>query len=303
MHNLDWENKMIVNQATLTAMSKSFKKIFQDALSKVDSNYRKIATVIENVKTLSVDYSWLGDTPKMREWIGDKVIKDLKAFGYNITKKDYEATIGVNRDAVEYDQLGIVKPRIEQMANEGGQHYDETLFEMIEANGVCYDGKPFFAINHDVDAVPFSNLGTKVLNQASFLNARKEMRGVVSDTGKSLKIKPNLLIVPPALEETAIRILKADKIAGGDSNITMGMAEYLVADDLTSDTAWYLADVSRPLKPFIVQVNKPLDFVAMDNMNDEAVFMRKEFRYSVESQDNVGFGLWQLAYKSDGTVA
>lgn len=293
---------MIVNQETLTAINKSFSKIFNDALGKSETHYKKIATVIENVKSITVEYAWLGDTPKMREWIGDRVLNNLKAFGYSITKKDYEATIEVNRDAIEYDQLGIVKPRIEQLAHEGDQHYDETLFELLEANGNCYDGKPFFDTKHKIGEFEFSNLGEKKLTQESFLAAREEMRGLVSDTGKSLKIKPNLLIVPPELESIAIQILKASTINGGDSNITKGMAEYLVVDDLTDATAWYLMDTSKPIKPLVLQINKPIKFTAMDSLSDESVFMRKSFRYGTDSQDNVGYGLWQLAYKSTGTA-
>ena len=294
---------MIVNQETLTAISKSFSKIFNAALGKAETHYKKIAVVIENVKSITVEYAWLGDTPKMREWIGDRVLNDLKAFGYSITKKDYEATIEVSRDAIEYDQLGVVKPRIEQLAHEGDQHYDETLFELLEANGNCYDGKPFFATDHDIGGTAFSNLGTKKLTQASFLEAREEMRGLVGDTGKSLKIKPNLLIIPPELESTAIKILKASTIDGGNSNITKDMAEYLVVDDLTDADAWYLFDVTKPIRPLVLQINKPIKFTAMDSITDESVFMRKSFRYGTDSQDNVGYGLWQLAYKSTGKVA
>ena len=294
---------MIINGATLKAISKGFSKIFNKAFGQKESTYRRISTVIENVKTLSVSYAWLGDTPKMREWIGDKVLKDLKAFKYEITKKDFEVTIEVDRDDIKYDNLGVVKPRIEQMAQEADDHYDETLYEMIEANGVCYDGQPFFATTHDVGGTTFSNLSTgdaSALSQTSFLQARAEMRGLVGETGKSLKIRPNLLIVPPELEATAIKILNADKIDNGESNITKGMAEYMVVDDLTDANAWYLIDDTKALKPFIVQINEKPKFIAMDSDTDENAFMRKKYRFSVEAEDNCGFGLWQLAHKSTG---
>jgi len=296
---------MIINGATLKAISKGFSKIFNDAIGKKEGTYRRISTVIENVKTLSVSYAWLGDTPKMREWIGDKVLKDLKAFKYEIAKKDFEATIEVDRDDIKYDNLGVVKPRIEGMAQDADQHYDETLYEMIEANGTCYDGQPFFSATHDVGGVNFSNIRTGVdsaLSQASFLAARADMRGLVSESGKSLKIRPNLLIVPPELEAMAIKILEADRLDNGSSNITQGMAEYIVVDDLTDADAWYLIDETKALKPFIVQINEKPKFVPMDSDTDENAFMRKKYRYSVEAEDNCGFGLWQLAYKNTGVL-
>lgn len=68
---------------------------------------------------------------------------------------------------------------------------------------------------------------------------------------------------------------------------------------------WYLLDTSRPLKPLIFQNRKAPQFTAMDTATDENVFMRKKFRYGVDSRSNVGFGFWQMAFKSsaDLTVA
>lgn len=63
-------------------------------------------------------------------------------------------------------------------------------------------------------------------------------------------------------------------------------------------TAWYLLDVSRPLKPLIFQERRAYDLRSMNNLDDESVFMRDEFRYGVDARCNAGFGLWQMAYGS-----
>lgn len=67
-------------------------------------------------------------------------------------------------------------------------------------------------------------------------------------------------------------------------------------------TAWYLLDTSRSLKPFIVQMRQDYNFVGLDSDMDEAVFLRKQFRYGVDARLNVGFGLWQQAYASKQTL-
>jgi phage major head subunit gpT-like protein len=67
-------------------------------------------------------------------------------------------------------------------------------------------------------------------------------------------------------------------------------------------TAWYLLDLSRPIKPIIFQKRKEYEFVAMDSPTDEQVFMRKSFRYGVDSRCNVGYGLPQSAYASKQTL-
>ena len=65
-----------------------------------------------------------------------------------------------------------------------------------------------------------------------------------------------------------------------------------------SETAWYLLDTSRALKPLIFQQRKAMKFTAMTKDDDEAVFMRNEFRYGVDGRCNAGFGFWQMASMS-----
>ena len=62
--------------------------------------------------------------------------------------------------------------------------------------------------------------------------------------------------------------------------------------------AWYLLDVSRALKPLIFQVRRDYKLLAMNRLEDEAVFMRNEYRYGVDARVNAGFGFWQFAYCS-----
>ncbi|MCH8500156.1 MAG: Mu-like prophage major head subunit gpT family protein [Marinobacter sp.] len=62
--------------------------------------------------------------------------------------------------------------------------------------------------------------------------------------------------------------------------------------------AWYLLDVSRAIKPLIYQERIPANFQAMTKEEDEAVFTDDQYRYGVRARSNVGFGFWQMAYKS-----
>ena len=104
-------------------------------------------------------------------------------------------------------------------------------------------------------------------------------------------------------DECQIEILRADLMTDGSSNIYQDSADLIVAPYLASNpTAWYLLDTKKPLKPFIFQRRKAPVFVAKDSPDDEGVFMKKEFLFGVDSRDNAGYGLWQLAYGSDGSV-
>jgi len=61
---------------------------------------------------------------------------------------------------------------------------------------------------------------------------------------------------------------------------------------------WFLLDLSRVIKPLILQIRRKARIIAMHNPNDPSVWERDEFQYGVDDRKNVGFGLWQLAWAS-----
>ena len=222
---------MIINQAAMAGIYKTFSTIFNQALEAAASQVDLVAMRVPSTGR-SVDYKWLGNFPQMREWLGDRVIKDLSGFHYEIVNKPYESTIEVDRDDIEDDQIGVYTPMIQGLAQSAKVHPDILAFALLKLgfSTKCYDGQYFFDTDHEVKGVSVANSG------------------------------------------------------GG------------------SGTGWYLMDLSRPIKPLILQLRRAPEFVAMDKPDDQNVFMRKKFVYGVDDRKNVGFGLWQLAYGSKQTL-
>jgi phage major head subunit gpT-like protein len=69
-----------------------------------------------------------------------------------------------------------------------------------------------------------------------------------------------------------------------------------------SGTAWFLADLSRPLKPVVFQERRPLAFTSKDAMTDDNVVNLNEFRYGADGRWNAGYGMYQLIYGSKATL-
>ncbi|MEN3260770.1 Mu-like prophage major head subunit gpT family protein [Sodalis endosymbiont of Spalangia cameroni] len=126
------------------------------------------------------------------------------------------------------------------------------------------------------------------------------MRQMKDEEGRPLNIMPDLLVVPPALDDVARTLITAERLDDGKANIYKGTAEVLVVPWLTSDSAWFLMDTSRPLKPLIFQQRQAPLFVAMTDINSQDVFMRKRFKFGAEARGQAGFGFWQMAYGSTG---
>lgn len=295
---------MLINSQNLSGIFQGFRVLFRQSFTEQSTFWEKLATKVMST-TGTETYAWLLNIPQMREWVGDREIKNLSADDYTLKNKKYESTVAIPRDYIEDDAIGVYRPAIAMMATEAKTFPDSLLADLMKDGGKnkCYDGKAFFADDHKIAKSNISNKGNKKLTIDSYGTARAAMMSLKNDEGKSLKITPNLLVVAPALEGMARKILFAQQIDSTD-NIYYKSAELLVLPELAgTDTQWYLLDVSKPIKPFIVQERRPVEFVAKDKPDDDTAFMRDQYLYGTSWRGNVGYTLWQLAYMSTGTVA
>jgi phage major head subunit gpT-like protein len=307
---------MLVNKENLTNLFISLKTTFNNAFAAAPSVWEKIAMKVPST-TGQNDYSWLSNFPRMRKWIGEKTIKALEGFKYTVVNDDFEATVEVDRNHIEDDNLGIYGPQAQGAGDSAKQLPDEIVFELIN-NGFtskCYDGQFFFDTDHPVrqkdgTVVSASNKGTKVFSIAtlaaaktSYGAARTAMKKFKDDEGRPLNIKPGVLLVGPALEDDANLLMTVDRLEDGKPNPYKGTATVVCDARIDSDTFWALLDTSKPVKPFIYQERKAPVFVSQTDMNADDVFNRRKYKFGAEARAAGGYGFWQLAWASDGTVA
>lgn len=227
---------MLINSANLDALRVGFKTTFQGALGQASQDWQRIATVVP-ATTKEQKYGWLGKVPNVREWIGPRAVQNLMQHDYAIKEKALELTIGVDRDDIETDNLGIYAPLFAEMGLSTGSEWAKMVYAQLK-NGFttnCYDGQFFFDTDH------------------------------------------------PVLDEA-------------------GAVTTVANTDGGSGPAWFLLDVSRAIKPIILQKRKEFEFVSMDRVTDEVVFTNKEFRYGADARGNTGFGFWQMAWGSKQTL-
>jgi phage major head subunit gpT-like protein len=144
----------------MQAIYKTFSTIFNQALDVAKSMHALVAMEVPSQGKV-VDYKWLGEFPMMKEWVGDRVIKDLSAFDYSIKNKRFESTIEVDRDDIDDDQIGIYTPMIQGLAQAAKVHPDILVFALLKAgfDTACFDGQYFFDSDHPVGDASVSNTG------------------------------------------------------------------------------------------------------------------------------------------------
>ena len=292
---------MVVNQQTLHALAVGYNTAYNKGFDSIEKTYDKIATTVPS-STSEQTYPWLGQMPGMKEWIGEREIQKLAAHGYSIRNRKFEMTIAVPRDMIDDDTHGVFTPMFTQMGESAALHPQELVYECLKAGFVqkCYDEKPFFSAEHEVNGVKYSNLSDQKLSAESYRAARTAMMGLVGDAGKPLGLVPDLLVVPPALEYEANLILKADQI-NGTSNVLKDTAQLLVAPELADmPDAWFLLCTKRFLKPLVYQERKKIKFTSFTKDTDPNVFLKDEYVYGADGRDNAGYGFWQMAQGSTG---
>ena len=138
---------MIISTGILQNMLTLFRGEFRQQLSFLEalSLHKIIATTVHS-NSKSNTYGWLGKFPKLREWVGDRVFEDIKNSSYVIENKKYEATLNVEREDIEDDNIGMYSPMAKAMADEFIAFLNRNLVSLLK-NGfsnACFDGKNFF---------------------------------------------------------------------------------------------------------------------------------------------------------------
>lgn len=299
---------MLINKANLAIIFINLKTIFNNAFEAAPSQWAQTAMLVPSGSSQN-DYNWLSAFPRMRKWIGEKAIKSLEAFKYSIVNDDWEATVEVNRNHIDDDQLGIYAPQA-QMAGFSARQLPDEIVADLKNNAftsLCYDGQFFYDTDHPVAGASVSNklavalsAATPAAAAASYGAARTAIMGFKDDEGRQLALIPNVLEVPPALESVALTLINSDKLNDNSPNPYKGTATVLVNPRLTSTTAWFLHVTNMPVKPFIYQERKAPVFVEQTDPQADDVFNRKLFKFGAEARAAGGYAFWQMSVGSTG---
>jgi phage major head subunit gpT-like protein len=154
---------MLINSTNLNAMYTGFKTAFNTAFSGAETFYKRVAMVVTS-SSREENYGWMNQQSGLREWIGDRVVKSLSLSSFTIKNRKFEDTIGVSREDIEDDRIGVLTPFVSEMGRAAAEHPDQLIAELLKTGftAPCYDEQNFFDTDHPVGegaaAVPVSNM-------------------------------------------------------------------------------------------------------------------------------------------------
>ncbi|SDH91852.1 Mu-like prophage major head subunit gpT family protein [Roseospirillum parvum] len=276
---------MLITHGTLKTLYTGFKTSFQQGLGQHESQWPTVAMKV-NSTTRTEEYGWLGKIPGVREWLGDRVVHGLQGHGYAIRNKNHELTVGVSRDDIEDDNLGIYAPMFTEMGRSVGAYPDEQVWGLL-ANGFstpCYDGQPLFDADHpvlDADGAVQSVANTDAEAGTGepwfLLDLSRAIKPVIYQERKAFQFVS-------MTKETDENVFKRNEFlygADGRSNVGFGLWQLAWGSKKTLDKAAYKAarqwmmgqkgDHGRPLglRPTHLVVPPNLEGAALEILNAE----------------------------------
>ncbi|MBI4804458.1 MAG: Mu-like prophage major head subunit gpT family protein [Desulfovibrio sp.] len=261
----------LLTPALIRALFTGWRGDFQSAQKGAESVYGKVATLIPS-SSKSNTYGWLGQFPKLREWIGDRVVKDMAAHGYSITNKKYESTVGVDREDIEDDNVGVYAPLFVEMGRAVGVFPDELVFGLMAQGltSLCYDGQNFFDTDHPVfpnvdgtgTAATISNFGGGTGTAWYLLDCSRAIKPVIFQE----RTKPEITSITDVTDHNVHTTDKFEYGVRYRCNVGFGFWQFAYCskqplNDANFDAAYdamaaFAADGGRPLgiKPTLLVV-------------------------------------------------
>lgn len=304
----------IANSANLDAARVGFHAAFLEMLGIVEKNpLEDLFTEVPSGATTET-WNWLGDVPDFQEWKADRILQELEAFKLTVINKNWSSGIRVHQNEIADDKLGLVAPKIAQLAKKARSHrvrlmvkllvngFDGTAYPDV-GNGLAYDGKFFFSTTHATG----SNRATAALTgdaagAAALAAAELLMQSQTSYDGVDmLELMGTDLIIGPKLLPAAQKLMTSEYLpsAAGtatESNYQKGRYRIHVSPLLrgTYDDYWFLADLREPIKPFMFQNREGISTSAVvgdkgGTSDSIPRFQRGELWFGAEARYNVAY--------------
>ncbi|MEI7825528.1 MAG: Mu-like prophage major head subunit gpT family protein [Chlorobiaceae bacterium] len=278
----------IVNKDKLEALYTALNTAFKEGVTLADVKPSSFSMMVPSTTKIE-QYPILMMLSTIREWIGPRHVNTVKGEMLKIINRPFEHTLGVQRDDINDGAgLGILPFVYKNMGVDAENLWGRLDIEALLANDKWLDGKAFFVADRKFEKSTICNLTTDALTPVSYAAARLLMMNYKNHAGQSMGIVPDTLLVGPALEATAKKILENDKIVTAyqavtndatklnhvaEANPNYKTAVVEMNPQLTEAAAnyWFLGKTKGVMKPIIIQKREVGGLIAWDTDHDQCV--------------------------------
>ena len=138
------------------------------------------------------------------------------------------------------------------------------------------------------DTTTWSNTGTSALSKANVQTTRVTMMRFADDRGDIMSVMPDMLLVPPELEDTAFEITKSildPTSANNAANPNPGRFTTRVWNYLTDTNDWFMIEQARMRRSLLWYDRVALQFFREDDFDTFQAKFAARMRYSYGWRD------------------
>jgi len=303
-------------QSELDSLRVGFSSIFETGFQSTPVFWKQLCTEVPSGGYSNV-YGWAVNAFRLRQWIGPRMVQNIREHTFEVVNLPFEATVDLDLRAMAKDRntIGVFKnTALAGLAAAAAKHPDDLFVQRLQANPTGFDGVAFFHSAHPnynvtgTGDTTYDNLYDLALSKANFNTVWSAMTQFAGEDGRPLGVMPTHLIIPPQLKLTALELLQSTTYGQGTGatnaidNVMKGWVDIIVIPELANNAdCWYLADLSRPIKPWIFQKHSAPVLTALDSLTDRKVFEEKVATYGVDYEGNIAPTPPFLMAKSDPT--
>ena len=291
------------------------RKVFFEAYEELPEQFPKIFNVQTSTSATETDHG-MGAFGDWEERTGelDTVAYAKISDGGDVTYRHKAFTKGfmISRELYDDEKYGQMKKMAKALARAGRAKVERDAITVLtkgfKGDSGAFKGRDGLELFHDAHILvdsekTCSNMINGELNRENLKAALKMMRTQLDEAGNLVQMKATKLIIPPALEDEARRLLHSTQVSGTELNDTneylksagleIVVLDYLGEEAGGSDTMWFLQDGSRHELNFFWRV-KP-EFKNEEDFDTFVAKYRGYMRYSF------GFSDWRGMVGSKGT--
>lgn len=232
------------------------RKIFDDTFNEMPEIFSSIFHVQDSSIDVERDSGVTGFSLLTQTAEGAPITYEDPVQMYDVSYVHLKYTKGfkVSEELVEDDRYNVIKKKPQALARSArrtAEYLAAQVFNNAFSSGTGGDGKYLASTAHpraDAGTAQSNASGSGItLTEGNLNTALLAMRGQLDDKGMKIGVKPDVLVVPPALEKTAMILTQSQLRSGtadNDYNYFKGIVKVQGWDWLTSTTAWFLLDTS-----------------------------------------------------------
>ena len=293
---------MQINAQTLQDLFSTFSAKFKDGMqrgripavkdSTLAANFVRFNEICFKVQSggESEVHAWLKQVIGFKEWVGDRVISQINADGVRVINRFFHETVGIPREKIEDDQVGVYGALIEALGAEAADDAFplDLCIDALRFPDAWADGNAFFGTTRTFGVNTIVNdLANTAITRTALKTASGYMMGFLGDNNLPFNVMPAMVLCGSTAFFAANAIHKNQLVVEGGvttSNDMQGVIPPKFHPRLEPNE-WYVIGFRGGFLPLCYQERRPIgSLIQLINPSDPNVFFQRQFIYGCDGR-------------------